>query len=165
MSTLVLGIGNTLLSDEGIGVHVTRYLSDHHAPLPDTEFLDGGTLSFTLAASIENADNLIVIDATQLNEAPGSVRAFVGDAMDTFLTGRSKRSVHEVGLMDLLSIATLTGRLPGKRALIGIQPHSMDWGEHPSAAVEAAIPMASDMALQLINEWKTQEYKAQEWQA
>ena len=78
MSTLVLGIGNTLLSDEGIGVHVTRYLSDHHGPLPDTEFLDGGTLSFTLAASIENADNLIVIDATQLNEAPGSVRAFVG---------------------------------------------------------------------------------------
>ena len=154
MGTLVLGIGNTLLSDEGIGVHVTRYLSDHHAYLPDTEFIDGGTLSFTLAGNIEDADHLIVIDASQLNEPPGSVRAFVGEAMDAFLNGHGKRSVHEVGLIDLLSIARLVGRLPENRALIGIQPHYVHWGEHPSEAVQAAIPEAGEMALQLIHLWQ-----------
>ena len=157
MGTLVLGIGNTLLSDEGIGVHVTRYLSDHHAYLPDTEFIDGGTLSFTLAGNIEDADHLIVIDASQLNEPPGSVRAFVGEAMDAFLNGHGKRSVHEVGLIDLLSIARLVGRLPENRALIGIQPHYVHWGEHPSEAVQAAIPEAGEMALQLIHLWHTKE--------
>jgi hydrogenase maturation protease len=155
MNTLVLGIGNTLLTDEGIGVHVTRYLSQQHPPLPDTDFIDGGTLSFTLAGDIETAGSLVVIDATQLNELPGSVRAFIGDEMDAFLGGQSKRSVHEVGLMDLLSIARLTGHLPDRRALIGIQPHNVDWGEFPTEAVQAAIPVAGNMAIQLIQEWQT----------
>lgn len=157
MRTVVLGIGNTLLTDEGVGVHVTRYLSSRHTQLLDIDFIDGGTLSFTLASDIENADKLIVIDATQLNDTPGSVRVFVDDEMDAFLNHHRKRSVHEVGLMDLLSIARLTGRLPGKRALIGIQPQHVYWGEHPSPAVQAAIPTAGDMAIQIVREWRAQE--------
>lgn len=155
MCTLVLGIGNTLLTDEGVGVHAVRYLEDHHADVPDTQYLDGGTLSFTLAGSIENARNLIVIDAAQLDTNPGTVRTFVGADMDEFLSGNTKRSVHEVGLMDLLSIARLADHLPENRALIGIQPGNIDWGENPTAPVQAALPIACQHAVNLINQWQS----------
>lgn len=154
MTTLVLGIGNTLLTDEGIGVHATRYIYDRQADLPDTLFLDGGTLSFTLAGPIEDAENLIVIDAAQLNEDPGTVRTFVGDAMDDYLGGQTRRSVHEVGLMDLMSMVRIAGHLPKNRALIGVQPKHIDWGENPSAELQAAIPYVYEQAMQLIQEWQ-----------
>jgi hydrogenase maturation protease len=153
MDTLVLGIGNTLLTDEGVGVHAVQYLKEHYTDLPDTEYLDGGTLSFTLAIPVEQADRLIVIDATQLNDEPGTVRTFIGAEMDTFLNKQTKRSVHEVGLIDLVNIARLTEQLPHKRALIGIQPEIIDWGEHPSPAVQAAIPVAVRKTVALIEEW------------
>ena len=155
MSTLVLGIGNTLLTDEGIGVHATRYINDRYSDLPNTTYLDGGTLSFTLAGPIEEAENLIVIDAAQLNDDPGTVRTFVGDAMDDYLNGQTRRSVHEVGLQDLMSIVRLAGRLPKNRALIGVQPKSLDWGEAPSKELQAAIHDVCKQALHLIQEWQT----------
>ena len=154
MSTLVLGIGNTLLKDEGIGVHATRFIHENHSPLPDTRCLDGGTLSFTLAGPIEDADNLIVIDAAQLNDDPGTVRTFVGEEMDKYLCGQTRRSVHEVSLIDLMSIARLAGCLPRNRALIGIQPKDLDWGEAPSEELQAAIPDVCKQALHLIQEWQ-----------
>lgn len=152
--TLVLGIGNTLLSDEGVGVHAVRYLQQHHGDEPDTEYLDGGTLSFTLATSIEEADRFIVIDATELKSQPGTVRTFVDEAMDDFLGNNRKMSVHEVGLLDLLHITRLAGRFPPQRALIGVQPQKLDWGDAPTDAVSAAIPRACEQALQLMKEWK-----------
>lgn len=154
MHTLVLGIGNTLLSDEGAGVHAIHYLRQHHAAPPDTEYVDGGTLSFTLAGLIEQAQNLIVIDAAQLDAQPGTVQTFVGSDMDDFLSHNRKGSVHEVSLMDLLSIATLAEELPPQRALIGIQPAVIDWGEAPTAQVQAAIPRACQQVLSLIETWQ-----------
>lgn len=154
MRTLVLGIGNTLLSDEGVGVHAVRYLQEHHPDQPDTEYVDGGTLSFTLATAIEEADRFIVIDATELKSRPGTVRTFVDDEMDTFLGNNRKMSVHEVGLLDLLHISRLAGRFPAQRALIGVQPRKLDWGDAPTEDVGAAIPLACQQALQLMKEWK-----------
>lgn len=154
MRTLVLGIGNTLLSDEGVGVHAIHYLQAHYATLPDTEYVDGGTLSFTLAGLIEQAQNLIVLDATQLDAQPGTVRTLIGSDMDNFLSHNRKGSVHEVSLMDLLSIATLAEQLPTRRALIGIQPAIIDWGDSPSPHVQAAIPQACAEVLSLIEAWQ-----------
>ena len=150
--TLVLGIGNTLLSDEGIGIHVVDYLQQQHPPPAGVTYLDGGTLSFTLAGDIEDADNLIVVDAAQLGEQSGAVQCMIGAKMDHFL-GTAKRSVHEVGLLDLLDIARLTETLPENRALVGIQPDLIDWGEQPTAAVSSAIPVAADHIIDLIAAW------------
>lgn len=152
MKTLVLGIGNTLLRDEGSGVHVVEYLRRLHPETDDLRYLDGGTLSFTLAADIEAADRLIVVDAAQLGEAPGAVRCFLDAEMDRFL-GTTGHSVHEVGLLDLLDIARLTDTLPTRRALIGIQPESLEWGDRPSPAVAKAIPGAAQRVLGLVEEW------------
>ena len=152
--TLVLGVGNTLMRDEGVGVHAIQYLQQHHADLPDTEYVDGGTLSFTLAGIIEQAQNLIVIDATQLHAQAGAIRTFIGGEMDAFLNHNRKSSVHEVSLMDLLSIAALAEQLPPQRALVGIQPQIIDWGESPSAPVQAALPQACAQVVSLIRAWQ-----------
>lgn len=156
--TLVLGVGNILLADEGAGVHAMRYLEDTH-DLPDTEFLDGGTLSFTLAADIAEAENLIVFDAAQLDAEPGAIRVFEDEEMDEFLRS-GRRSVHEVGFADLIDIARLEGTLPRHYALIGIQPEQLGWGEAPGAAVTRAIPEAAERAAALVEKWKQSEEAA-----
>jgi len=149
--TLVLGVGNILLADEGAGVHAMHYLEDTH-DLPDTSFLDGGTLSFTLAGDIADAENLIVFDAAQLEDEPGAVRVFEDEEVDEFLKS-GRLSVHEVGFADLMDIARLEGTLPKHYALIGIQPEQLGWGEAPGAAVTRAIPEAAEQAAALIDKW------------
>ncbi len=154
--TLVLGVGNTLLCDEGAGVHAMRYLQTHSPDLADTLFLDAGTLSFTLADDIAFATNLIIFDAAQLDAEAGAVRVFENEELDDFLRF-GQRSVHEVGFADLMDIARLQDCLPLNRALIGIQPGNLGWGEHAGAAVQAAFPVAADYATSLIRKWALRE--------
>ena len=152
MKTLVLGIGNTLLTDEGAGIHVLQALQESYPETTGVTYLDGGTLSFTLAGAVEESDNLIVLDAAQLKSKPGTVDCLVNEEMDNFL-GTTKRSVHEVGLLDLLDIARLTGNLPARRALVAIQPDVIDWGETPTENVAAASPVAVDKVVGLLKKW------------
>ncbi len=154
MKTLVLGIGNTLLSDEGVGIHVAHFLQSLMRSNDEVEILDGGSLSFPLAGPIEGAEALIVVDAAQLKSAPGTLQVFEGDAMDAFLLGNRKSSVHEVGLTDLMSIARLSGSWPERRALVAIQPERVDWGDCPTARVAAAIPLACAKIQSLIESWR-----------
>jgi len=153
MKTVILGIGNTLLSDEGVGIHVLDALSKLELPWEEIDLIDGGTLSFTLAVPIEEADSLIVVDAAQLKSPPGTLRLFMGEEMDRFLLGQRKSSVHEVGLTDLMAIARLTERWPERRALLAIQPEKLDWGEAPTPSVQAAIPEACRQIETLLEEW------------
>jgi hydrogenase maturation protease len=149
---LVLGLGNTLLTDEAVGIAVIRQLQADHADLANVRYLDGGTLSFTLADPIAEASGLIVVDAAALGQAPGSVRVFEDDAMDRQLSGKGK-SVHEVSLADLLDMARLTDTLPEKRCLVGIEPETVDWGEQLTPAVAAAVPKAVDAIRAVIERW------------
>jgi hydrogenase maturation protease len=152
--TLVLGIGNTLLSDEGIGIHVLNQLKNsQHRYVLAASLVDGGTLSFTLAGMIEDCDRFIVIDAAELKDRPGTVRVFEDQAMDEFVTNGNKRSVHEVSLVDVLSITLLGDKLPSKRALVGIQPACVDWGEHPTGDVAAAVPVAVNEIESILDRW------------
>ena len=157
MRTLILGIGNTLLSDEGVGVHVIRHLAAEHPDEPDLTFLDGGTLSFTLAGDIADHDFLIVVDAARLDAPPGTVRCFEDQQMDRYL-GRAQMSVHEVGLSDLMDMARLSDTLPRRRALVGIQPEILDLGDRPSPAVEPAIREAAQLVLDLVRRWRAEAY-------
>ena len=151
---LILGIGNSLLRDEGAGIHALNCLREQLPDRDDITFLDGGTLSFTLAGAIEESSHLIVLDAAQLDAAPGYSRVFEGAEMDAFIGSNRKCSVHEVSLLDLLAISRLSDHLPQQRALIGIQPSEIDWGEHPSTEVAAALPRICSQALRLIEGWQ-----------
>jgi hydrogenase maturation protease len=150
--TLVLGVGNTILTDEGVGPWVVDRLRSLNPDAPGITWMDGGTLSFSIAADVEDARYLIVVDATELKAEPGTVRVFVDEEMDAMLGGHG-RSIHEVGLMDLINMARLTERLPKRRALVGIQPEVIDWGTEPSASVGAAMPAAARAVAALIEEW------------
>ncbi len=151
-NTLILGIGNTLLTDEGAGLHALHQLELEYPDIPNLTYLDGGTLSFTLATWIEDCDNLIILDAAQLQQPAGSIRTVVDEEMDNFL-GSAKRSVHEVGLMDLMDIARLTDTLPQHRGLVCIQPEYIGWGMEPTPAVQKAIPAAVAEVVTLIEQW------------
>ena len=151
MKILVLGIGNTLLADEGVGIVAMRELEARFGTRENMEFLDGGTLSFTLAVPISECTALLVIDAAGLGAAPGTVRSFEGEEMDRFLGANRKSSVHEVGLLDLMSISRLTGHWPERRALIGVQPAVVGWGETLTPAVAAALPEICATASEIID--------------
>jgi hydrogenase maturation protease len=153
MNTLVLGIGNTLLTDEGVGIHVLQALFDGAALPEGVNLLDGGTLSFTLVGPIQESDALIVVDAANIQGEPGQWQLLEGQAMDSFLLGNRKSTVHEVGLTDLRAIALLAGHWPSKRALLAIQPQTVDWGEQPTPVVAAAIPAVAAAIRKLLVDW------------
>ena len=150
--TVILGIGNVLLTDDGAGVHAARLLAGALEERTDVEVVDAGTLSFTLAPLLAGARRLIVLDAARLGAAAGTVRCFFGGEIDALLA-RARPSVHELGLRDLLGIARLTGTLPTERALIAIEPHSLEWGTEPSPAVAAALESATRTARELLESW------------
>lgn len=150
---LVLAIGNLLMTDEGAGIHVLNHLIEHNRADRSIEYMDGGTLSFSIAAHIENATHLIVIDAAELHAPPGTVQTFIGHNMMAQL-GNCRLSVHEVGLVDLMDIVRLNDRLPEQYALVGIQPLTIaNWGDQPSEPVAAAIPKAAAEVNHLLEEW------------
>lgn len=151
-TTLVLGVGNTILTDEGVGVHVINRLQEQFPDKAGVTFVDGGTLSFSLAGLLAEHDRLIVVDAARTGGVPGSVVCYEGSEMDRYLTG-DRQSVHEVGLTDLLDIARLSDHYPEKRALVGIEPENLDWGEQPSEPVAEAIPLAVRRVIDLIGQW------------
>ncbi len=146
-------MGNVLLRDEGVGVHAVRRIG--HLALPGVACLDGGTLSFTLAGALSGAFGLIAIDAAQLKAPPGAVAVFEGEAMDGFLVRRGG-SVHEVSLGDLLAMARLSGELPQRRALVGVQPKEVGWGTSLSPEVEGALPRVEDETRRLVEAWRRQ---------
>lgn len=150
---LVLGLGNTLQTDEGIGIHVVNRLKEIGS-LHNAKILDGGTLSFNLAEPIEDTDQLIVVDTAELDAPPGSVKVFEGMEMDAFITHGKKTSAHEVGLKDVLGVVLLQGKLPCHRALIGIQPEKFGWGDKPTENVAKAIPKACQKVFEIAENWK-----------
>jgi hydrogenase maturation protease len=150
--TLILGLGNVLLADEAVGAMAVRQLEEQYQSDDSLLCLDGGTLSFSLAVHIEDCPRLIVIDAAVMGDAPGTVRVFEDADMDLRLT-RHATSVHEVSLADLLDMARLTDSLPTRRALIGVEPALVDWGDGLTPAVEAALPEVIERVRMLLARW------------
>jgi hydrogenase maturation protease len=153
MTTLVLGIGNSLLTDDGAGVHAALRLAEILGDDPDVTVLDAGTLSFSLLHYVETATALIALDAARSGLQPGGISVHEGDAFERFVQ-RNGRSVHEVGLADLLDMARLAERLPARRVLIGIEPAEMDWGLEPSPAVAAVLPEVVELARGYVERWR-----------
>ncbi len=154
-SILILGIGNTLLRDEAVGVRVIERLQGRLPQSEQLQILDGGTLGFDLAVPIEQADVLVVVDAANLGAHPGIMRVFENEEMDDYF-GRCASSVHELGVREVLDMVRLTNRLPQRRLLLGIQPEVVEWGEELSPKVAASV----EPAAQLVKALLTQELKA-----
>ncbi len=137
-TVLVLGVGNTLLRDDGFGVRVVECLRASGQLGASVRIQDGGTLGLSLLPDIEDADHLIVIDAAELNADPGALKTFENQEMDAHLS-RHKSTVHEVAMVDLLAAARFAGTEPISRTLIAVQPQSLDWGSELTPPVADAV--------------------------
>ena len=153
-SIAVVGIGNSLLTDDGAGIHTLERFAEGNTN-DDVFCLDGGTVGLALLDRLSDLDGLVALDAMKLGLRPGTVTVLEGEAMDAHLRNQHG-SVHEVGLSDLMDALRLRGDLPEKRALIGIEPEDMDWGTEPTAAVAAALPEAADRANNLVENWRNE---------
>ncbi len=151
MKTLVLGVGNILLSDEGVGVHVARLLGERYDFPPEVEILDGGTLGLDLLPYVEAAERLLIVDAVQMDAPPGQVARLEGEEVPAVLS--LKYSPHQVGLSDLLAAARLLGRSPAEVVLWGIQPASLEVGLELSPAVAAQVETLLQNVLAELQRW------------
>lgn len=141
---LVLGIGNTLMGDEGVGVHVIRYLEKCELP-PDVELLDGGTGSFVLLEPMQRAGKIILIDATLDDNPPGTVRRLT----PRFSTDYPRTlTAHDIGLKDLLDTFYLLDR-PARITLFAVSiPPLQELGLELAPAIAARVPEIAKLVLQ-----------------
>jgi len=137
MRVVVLGIGNTLLSDEGVGVHAIEALQNRYALSDAVEVVDGGTTGMELLPELANADHLIVVDAVRVGQPPASVVRLTDEQVPAFF--KTKLSPHQIGLSDVLAALTFSGEAPGRIVLIGVQPVSLDLALELSPAVAARL--------------------------
>lgn len=150
---LVLGIGNLLWADEGFGVRCVEALSRAwHFP-PQVTLMDGGTQGLYLLPYVQEADCLLVFDAVDYGDAPGTLREVTGDEVPRFM-GAKKMSLHQTGFQEVLAAADLTGKLPKELVLIGVQPEELeDYGGSLRDVVKARMPAALDLALAWLARW------------
>jgi len=134
---LVLGIGNVLLTDEGVGVRAINELARRYVFSEQVELLDGGTAGIELLRHIAGRDHLIIIDAMKCGQPPGTVVRVEG--ADVPAAFRTRISPHQLGLSDLLAAAMLTGELPANLVLFGVEPASLEPGLDLSDVVEASV--------------------------
>lgn len=146
MSILVLGLGNILLSDEGVGVRIVEALDASHELPDDVELLDGGTSGMDLLDSVAERDCLIVADAVNADQPPGRVIRLEDD--DIRMLFETRFSPHQLGLSDLLAALRLIDKAPRRVIVIGVVPQNLSLGMELSSAVadgrDAALGMIID---------------------
>jgi hydrogenase maturation protease len=151
---LVLGLGNILLGDDGVGVHVVRRLATEPALPPGLQPLDGGTMGFRLMDVFAKSDAILLVDAVQLGGRAGTIRLLETDELNRHVRRGGRVSAHEAGLVDLLTLARLEGCTPARVALLGIEPQSIDWDEALSPPVTDALPAACRLAIKTVLQWQ-----------
>ncbi len=142
--TLILGVGNLLMSDDGVGVHAVQRLLARSLPA-GVEVVDGGTCGLDLLQYFEGVERLIVLDAADLGRAPGEIARLEGDAVPAFLA--LKVSPHEINLPELLFSAKLSDIYPREVVVLGIQPASLETGVELTPAVAARLDALVDRAI------------------
>lgn len=148
IKTLILGVGNLLMSDEGVGVHVIqRLVSDFQLP-EQVQILDGGTLGMDLLYYLEGVENLLLIDAVEAHREPGALIRLEDDAVPAFLS--IKISPHQLGVPDMLAAARLKDVYPQHIVLWGVQPERIEIGLELSPVVAAQVePIISHLLTEL----------------
>jgi hydrogenase maturation protease len=149
---IVLGLGNTLNRDEGLGVHALKALKDLLGDSsPQVEFLDGGVLGLNLLPWVEECRHLLLLDAVNAHKEPGTLVELKRDEIPLY--SGIKLSDHQVNFQEVLGLAAFRGHLPDYLHLIGIQPADLSIGIDLSPLVTAAIPRVIERASLVLREW------------
>jgi hydrogenase maturation protease len=147
--TIVLGIGNPLRSDDGIGPAVIEWLRKHELP-QDVEVIDGGTAGLDLVAMMMSHRRAIIVDAANMNRTPGEWVRFTPDIVQ-LKNNDLKVSLHNAGLTEALALGAALGTLPDEVIVYGVQPARIDWSVGLSDEAQTAVPRVGDAILREIN--------------
>jgi hydrogenase maturation protease len=141
---LILGLGNILLKDEGVGVRVVEKIKDMALP-PDVEVMDGGTMGLDLQYYIEGRKKVIVVDAVQAGDAPGTMYRFT----DNNIADKKSllRSAHGFDFADALKLSEFFKKKPGEVVFIGIEPESLDEGMELTPTIEKRVPALIELVM------------------
>ncbi|HUJ95795.1 MAG TPA: HyaD/HybD family hydrogenase maturation endopeptidase [Terriglobales bacterium] len=149
--TVVIGVGNTILSDDGLGVHAARRLQNDPRLPADVTILDGGTFGLELAPFVSDASRVLFLDAVDSGQAPGTLTRMAGRDL---LAIPGSWSVHRLGVADLISTLALIATQPQDIVVLGVQPAHTDWGTTLSPEVKAALAPLVDAALKQLLLWQ-----------
>ncbi|HPF20825.1 MAG TPA: HyaD/HybD family hydrogenase maturation endopeptidase [Syntrophomonas sp.] len=147
---VILGMGNPLFRDEGLGIHLIKRLMQELIT-DGVELVDGGTDGLALLNVVEATDYLLVVDAVMGDNAPGTVCKLAVQDMPMQVSGHL--STHQTGFQEILALAALRGRLPQHLVLLGIQPQCLDWGTQLSPPVARALPELTGLISEQLKEW------------
>jgi hydrogenase maturation protease len=150
----VLGVGNLLLKDEGIGVHLVQKLTGI-VDSDNISMIDAGTSPDFLSLVDESIDKLIIVDAVKAGSKPGTIYHLSSEDLD--LDSVSPISVHDIGVLNSLKMMALLGKLPKSTVIIGIEPKTIDFGLDLSPEVEEKLPRIVDLVLKEIEETTAME--------
>ena len=153
-SIVVLGVGNILLTDEGLGVHVVEDLKANYTFTPQISLIDGGTMGMELLTYMRGMKKILLIDAVNGGEVPGTIYEFPHRELEQYFTDHI--SVHEVGMQDILRIRAIQENPLEDAIVIGVEPESLDVGFEPSAPVQKALPEVKERVLRVLREWGIQ---------
>jgi len=153
-SVLVLGLGNILLSDEGVGVHVVQNLQELALPC-NVEVMDGGTASLDVLLLAQGIEKLVVIDAVRASKEAGTVynaRLKIDEyyKLEQFFSGGNKVSLHQISLIDALVVSRKMDCAPNEIVIIGVEPEKVDWGLELTDKVKQKVSKIIDMVLREI---------------
>ena len=149
---VVLGLGNILFRDEGLGIHCLDALQGKIDPHDTIELVDGGTLGLNLLPLVETCSHLLVLDAVDGAEAPGTIIEI--DNWQVSAINDINLSEHQMEFQNVVGIALFEGRLPAFLHVIGIQPADLNTGLGVSQEVQNAIPQVIARAQEVLKSWQ-----------
>lgn len=149
---LVIGLGNTLLRDEGVGVKCVEYLRDKG--LGDgIKLVEGATLGFDMLDEIEGFEKVLIVDAVDMGKEPGHIASFDAERVLS-LPCSGKFSLHEIGLVEIIQVAKRIGYDFSNVRIVGIQPYEVSRGDGLSDAIEEKLPALAERVLKEIDNEK-----------
>ncbi len=145
MRAVVLGIGNTILTDEAAGVRAVELLEQGYQIPEDVLVIDGGTSGMEMIEDLSDLDFLIVIDVVKTGAAPGTVVKIAGDEIPVFF--RRKLSPHQIALPDVLASLELLDAMPKEIVVLGVEPISLELGMEMTPTIAEQVPVLVEMAV------------------
>ncbi len=148
---LILGIGNLIMTDDGVGVRIIHLLQERYRFPENVELIDGGTLGLDLLPHLEGVRRLVIVDAVETGGPPGTLVRLTGEELN--ITFRTILSPHQAGLQDFLLVAGLRGFAPDEMILLGVQPEEISMGTTLTPTVSAQVEKLLDGVLRELAAW------------
>jgi hydrogenase maturation protease len=149
----ILGIGNTLFTDEGVGIHLLPILEEKFKNDEDIVIIEGLTDGMKLLGPVEDAENLIIIDAINAGKDPGTIISLKGDEIPAYFG--VKMSIHQMGFQEVLLAAKLRERYPKRIAMFGLQPSSLELGLELTETISEKLQELAAAVINQVKDWRS----------